>query len=153
MQWYCKTKIRGMGDLLIDSNQALAKEKKKKGSRNTLTKNVSSIASVAPIMRSSSHELSHVRQAKRASIYNALAGSEFRIDGVKLIISDWKTSGSAGGENTSMLVYCNEGVFWPLASQPTKACDASLTRRASSPSLSSSSDSETIDCHSSSPHH
>jgi hypothetical protein len=68
-------------------------------------------------MRSSSHELSHVRQAKRASIYNALAGSEFRIEGVKLIINDWKTSGSAGGENTSMLVYCNEGVFLAISQQ------------------------------------
>ena len=79
---------------------------------DALTKKVSSIASVAPIMRSSSHELSQVRQAKRASIYNAFAGSEFRIDGVKLIINDRKISGSAGGENTSMFEYWNEGVFF-----------------------------------------
>lgn len=62
-------------------------------------------------MRSSSHELSHVRQAKRASIYNALAGSVFRMVGVKSIINDRKISGSVRGENTSMLIYWSDGVF------------------------------------------
>jgi hypothetical protein len=43
------------------------------------------------------------------------------MDGVKLIISDWKISGSAGGENTSMFVYWNEGVFLAI-SQPANIC-------------------------------
>ena len=62
-------------------------------------------------MRSSSHELSHVRQAKRASIYRAFAGSVFRMEGVKSIINDRKISGSVRGENTSMLIYWGDGVF------------------------------------------
>lgn len=67
-----------------------------------LTKNVSSIASHAPSMRSSSQLWSQLMQAKRASMYNALAGSAFRSDGSKSVMRDWNMSGSDIGENTSI---------------------------------------------------
>jgi hypothetical protein len=70
--------------------------------KDKLTKKVSSMASVAPMIRSSSQLWSHVRQANRASIYNVLAGCAFRNDGLKLMMRDPKIWGSAGGENASM---------------------------------------------------
>lgn len=71
---------------------------------STLTKNVSSIVSVAPIIRSSSHVWSHVKQANLTNMYNALAGSAFRIVGGKLVIRESKISGSDVGEYASIVM-------------------------------------------------
>ena len=67
-----------------------------------LTKKVSSMASVAPIIRSSSHVWSQVKQAKRANIYSVFAGCESRNDVGKLVMRDSNICGREGGENTSM---------------------------------------------------
>lgn len=73
-----------------------------RGEDNYITKNVSSIASVAPTMRSSSHVWSQACRAKRASIYKVFAGVEFLNDGWKLVMRESNIWGSNGGENTSI---------------------------------------------------
>ena len=60
------------------------------------------MASVAPMIRSSTQLSSQLRHAKRVSMYNAFAGSAFLSEGRKSVISDWYICGRAMGENTSI---------------------------------------------------
>ena len=62
---------------------------------NQLTNAASSMASVAPMIKSSTQLWSQYKIAKRESMYNTLAGSALRSIGLKSVMSDWKMSGNA----------------------------------------------------------
>lgn len=62
------------------------------------------MASAAPMTRSSSHSWSQARHANLVNMYNAFAGSAFRIDGRKLVISESKMFGRDDGVKTSIEV-------------------------------------------------
>lgn len=69
---------------------------------NLRTKKVSSIVSVASIIRSSNQVWSQYKQANLASMYSAFAGSELRAVIGKFVIRDWNISGNQGGENANI---------------------------------------------------